>query len=60
LNDQQQALLMLLVFVLPPLMVWAALGFPSSRTEVGILVSALISGVIAFVKELLGWKPKPE
>ena len=57
LDDKTQALLMFLVFMLPPLMAWAALGMPTDKTSLGILLAALLSGVLAGIKELLGWKP---
>ena len=60
LNDIQQALLMLLVFVLPPVITWTALGFPTGRAELGILASAVLSGILVFIKEILGWKGKEE
>lgn len=56
LSNQQQAFLMVLVFVLPPIITWSALGFPTGRAELGILASAILSGVLAFVKEILGGK----
>ena len=55
LTDEQQATLMFLVFVLPAIGVWAGLGFPTSREALGILGSAIISGILVFIKELLGW-----
>ena len=60
LSDRGQALLMLLVFVLPPVIAWAALGMPTDRASLGILLSAVLSGVLALVKELLGGKPPEE
>jgi uncharacterized membrane protein YqaE (UPF0057 family) len=58
LNDNQQAFLMLLVFILPALGVWFASGMPSDKVALGLLASAVLSGILAFIKELLGWKPK--
>lgn len=60
LSDGQQAFLMLLVFILPPLATWMALGFPTDRISLGILGSAIVSGILAFVKELLGGAPPKE
>ena len=57
LTDKQQAYLMLGIFILPALGTWMALGFPTGKTELGILGSSLISGIMAFIKELAGWKP---
>lgn len=57
LSNQQQAFLMVLVFVLPPIITWCALGFPTGRAELGILMSAILSGILAFVKEILGGTP---
>ena len=51
---------MLLVFILPPIITWAALGFPTDRLAIGILVSAILSGVLVFLKEILGGQPPPE
>lgn len=60
LTDTQQATLMLLVFVFPALIVWTALGMPTDIKSLGLLFSAVLSGAMAFFKELLGWKPKGE
>jgi len=57
LTDIQQAIVMLLVFLLPPLITWTALGYPTDRVSLGILGSALLSGILAFLKEVLGGKP---
>jgi len=48
---------MLLVFILPPLATWMAMGYPTDRVTLGILGSAIVSGIIAFIKELLGGTP---
>jgi len=60
LTDRQQALIMLLVFILPSLITWSALGFPIGRNELGILASSILSGILVFMKELLGGRPPPE
>lgn len=61
LNDKQQALFMLLIFILPPVTVWFGLGFPMDQPSVGILASAILSGFLGFLKEVLGWAPpEPE
>jgi len=60
LSDREQAYLMLLVFILPPLITWAGLGMPTDRQSLGILLSAMLSGILAFIKELLGGKPPKE
>ena len=57
LTDKQQAYFMLLIFILPPFIVWLAEGFPVERATIGILLAGILSGIIAFIKELLGWKP---
>jgi len=57
LTDTQQAIVMLLVFLLPPVITWTALGYPTDRVSLGILGSAILSGILAFLKELLGGKP---
>jgi hypothetical protein len=51
---------MLFVFILPPFITWTALGFPTDRTSLGILASAFLSGILAYIKEMLGWAPKEE
>lgn len=60
LSDREQAILMLLVFILPPIITWAALGMPTDRASLGILLSAVLSGILVFVKELLGGTPPKE
>lgn len=57
LTDAQQALFMLLIFILPAFAVWAGSGFPVERTEIGFLAASVISGILVFIKEMLGWKP---
>lgn len=56
LSNTQQAIVMLLVFLLPSLITWSALGYPTNRESLGILGSALLSGILAFLKEILGGK----
>jgi len=60
LSNREQALLMLLVFIIPPIITWAALGMPTDRLAIGILVSAILSGVLVFLKEILGGQPPPQ
>lgn len=57
LSDRSQALMMFLVFILPALTAWAGLGMPTDKTSLGILLAALLSGILAGIKELFGWKP---
>lgn len=57
LSDQQQAVLVLLAFVLLPLSVWSGNGMPTDRASVGALVSSLLIGIVLFIKEILGGKP---
>jgi hypothetical protein len=54
LSDQQQAYLMLAVFVLPAVIAWLANGAPTDRTTLSILGGAILSGVLAYIKEALG------
>lgn len=54
LTNQQQAWIMLAAFLLPPLITWTALGFPTGRSELGILIAAMLSGILAFIKEISG------
>lgn len=56
LTDKQQAYIMFLVFVIPALVTWTALGMPTDRIAIGLLVSNLLSGTLAALKELAGWK----
>ena len=56
LSDSQQAIMMFVVFVLPPLITWSALAYPTDRASLGILGSAILSGILAFIKEILGYK----
>lgn len=57
LTDFQQAFLMLLVFVLPVLIVWTSSGMPIDRTSLGLLFSGILSGILVFIKEMLGGTP---
>jgi hypothetical protein len=58
LTDNRQALLMAIAFLIP-IGTWCALGFPTDRTSLGILASAIISGIVAGIKELLGGQAPP-
>jgi len=60
LTDQQQAVAMFLVFVLPALVTWSALGMPYDRVALGLLFSNILSGFIVALKEVAGWKPAGE
>jgi uncharacterized membrane protein YqaE (UPF0057 family) len=60
LSNTQQALLMFAALLLPPVGVWAGLGFPMDRLAVGLLVSALISAAIVGIKELMGGSSPPD
>lgn len=54
LSNMQQAIFVLVALILTPLGTWAAEGFPTDRTAVGVLVSLIIAGIILFIKEYLG------
>jgi hypothetical protein len=54
LSDRTQAELMLLAFLLPAVVSWVGLGFPTDKTSLALLGSALLGGVIAFIKDALG------
>lgn len=54
LTDRQQAVVMLVAFVLPAFSVWSALGFPTDRMALGLLTSNVITGIIAALKEVWG------
>lgn len=56
LTDKQQAMLMLLVFILVPFGTWTGLGFPTDKAALGLLASNLIAGLVLAVKEMLGGK----
>lgn len=56
LSDRDQAILMLGVWILPPIITWAGLGYPTERVALGILGSAIGSGILNFIKEILGTK----
>ncbi len=60
LSDKEQAALMMLVFVLPPIITWCGLGMPTDRGSLGLLLSSILSGILVFVKEILGGLPPPE
>jgi len=51
--------MMLLAFLIP-LITWCGLGMPTDRISLGILASAILSGMVALIKELIGGKaPTP-
>lgn len=61
LSNGQQALMMLTAFLVPLLASvasWAALGMPTDRSAMGLLVAAICgdisAGIIVFAKEILG------
>jgi hypothetical protein len=59
LSNTQQALLMLAAFLIPVLITWTANGTPTDRTSVSLVISGLLGGFLAFIKELLGGKAPP-
>ena len=50
LSGRGQAVVMLFVFVLPPIITRCTFGIPTGRS--GILISAVLSVFLAFLKEL--------
>lgn len=54
LSDNEQAILVFIGFALPSIGAWAALGFPTDKLALGVLVAALIAGVILAIKEAWG------
>ena len=56
LTDRQQALVMFLVFVIPAFIVWFGLEMPTDRAAIGLLAANILSGILAGLKELAGWK----
>lgn len=59
LNDREQAILMLVAFFIPVLVTWTANGSPMDRTSISLVVSGLLGGFLAFIKEMLGGKAPP-
>ena len=60
LSNKQQALLMLSAFLIPVLITWTANGAPTDKVSVSLVVSGLLGGFLAFIKELLGGKAPPQ
>lgn len=60
LSNKQQALLMLSAFLIPVLITWTANGTPTDKTSVSLVISGLLGGFLAFIKELLGGKAPPQ
>ena len=60
LSNREQAIIMCMVFVLPSVITWAGLGMPTDRNSLGLLVSSMLSGVLVFLKEILGGLPVSE
>jgi len=60
LSNREQAILMCLVFTLPAIITWTGLGMPTDRVSIGLLISAILSGVLVFLKEILGGQPPPQ
>lgn len=50
---------MFAVFVLPALVAWLTNGAPVDRVSLSLLGAALISGVLAYIKEALGTSSPP-
>ncbi len=57
LSDRQQAIFMLLTFILPVLITWTANGAPTDKTSLTLVASGILSGILAFIKEILGSAP---
>ena len=60
LSNREQAIIMCMVFVLPSVITWAGLGMPTDRASLGLLLSSILSGVLVFLKEILGGQPPPQ
>lgn len=56
LTDRQQAVVMFLVFVLPAVLIWIGEQMPIDRAGISLLLYGVIAGLLAFLKELAGWK----
>ena len=52
-------MIMLIAFVLVPLGTWSALGFPTDKAALGLLVSNIIAGILLFIKEISGTPSVP-
>ncbi len=59
LTNSQQAVLMMLAFILGPVAVWFGLGAPTDHQALALLGAGMISGVLAFIKEILGTSATP-
>jgi len=57
LSNNAQAALMLAAFFIPVLITWTANGTPMDRTSLSLVISGLLGGFLAFIKEMLGGKP---
>lgn len=56
LTDREQALVMFLVFVLPAVLIWLGMEMPMDRSGISLLLYGIVAGILAFLKELAGWK----
>jgi len=54
LTNTQQALLVVVGFVLTPIGVWMTIGFPMSHSALGVLGGSIIAGIILAIKEYIG------
>ena len=56
LTDRQQAVVMFLVLMIPALLLWINAEMPMDRAGLSLLLYGLLSGFLAGLKELAGWK----
>lgn len=54
LTDQQQAALLALAFILPAVSTWFGLGAPTDHAALAMLGGAIVGGIVAYIKEMLG------
>ena len=54
LTNTEQAYLMTSAFVIPPVATWLSLGAPIDNASLALLAAGIVSGAIAFIKEILG------
>ena len=58
LTDREQAFLMFLAFLMPAIILWVSSSNWLTSDGLRILIGGIASGIIAAIKELLGWKPR--
>lgn len=54
LTDTQQAILMLVAFVLVPIIAWLSIGAPTTHIALAALCASILAGFVLFIKEYYG------